>query len=80
MYSVRTRFFWDICSYMCPVILWFYIAINWKMRTCNTFHFVDNMTIYIYDDGTHIATYIPEEPGPHRVHVRLDGKDIDGKY
>ena len=43
-------------------------------------HFPINCNVKPQDDGTHIATYIPEEPGPHRVHVRLDGKDIDGKY
>ncbi|KAK3096080.1 hypothetical protein FSP39_022879 [Pinctada imbricata] len=28
------------------------------------------------DDGTVTITYIPEEPGPHEIHIKLDGRPI----
>ncbi|XP_076095908.1 filamin-A-like isoform X2 [Mytilus galloprovincialis] len=40
-------------------------------------HYPINCNVVANDDGTHTATYVPEEAGPHRIHVKLDGKNID---
>ncbi|XP_063430705.1 filamin-C-like isoform X3 [Mytilus trossulus] len=40
-------------------------------------HYPINCNVVTNDDGTHTATYVPEEAGPHRIHVKLDGKNID---
>ncbi|XP_052103817.1 filamin-C-like isoform X2 [Mytilus californianus] len=40
-------------------------------------HYPINCNVVANDDGTHTATYVPEEAGPHRIHVKLDGKNIE---
>ncbi|KAL3847015.1 hypothetical protein ACJMK2_017952, partial [Sinanodonta woodiana] len=41
-------------------------------------HYPLNATITEETDKSHSVTYIPEEVGIHRVHIKLNGKDITG--
>ncbi|XP_052784049.1 filamin-A-like isoform X2 [Mya arenaria] len=39
-------------------------------------HYPINGNVTRHPDGTHTVTYVPEEVGIHRIHVKLDGKDV----
>lgn len=80
--TVVTRLSFWFCYLTMDFSIWIFPRVRYFCYFTFEFiagpHFPINCNVITNDDGTHTATYVPEEAGPHRIHIKLDGKNIDG--